>query len=209
MLKVSVTKDIELFSPINQRFNEVTILDAMDSFTHNLVQALLALGAPVKVIRSHYISLDDFEGELKSSKYLILSPGPGTPDQAGIFKKAFEKFEGTIPILGVCLGMQTINEIYGGRTIRSNYPVHGKTSEIRHNKKGIFHGINSPTPVARYHSLIVADVSKKLEIQSEYDGIVMAFRNEYNRVAAVQFHPESFMTIYGSLMLENFLEQRI
>ncbi len=205
MVIKSITADVENFIPAKNNHNKVAILDANDSFTHNLVQSFLKIGAEVKVIRAH-ISLKTFEEEIKDCEYLVLSPGPGIPDEAGIMKDIITRYMGKIPIFAVCLGMQAINEVFGGKTIKADKIVHGKTSLIDHDFTGIFTGISSPTKVARYHSLIVSDVSEQLEIQSIYNEVVMAFRNYEYKIAAVQFHPESFMTTYGLKMLQNYLE---
>jgi len=201
----AVTAPVELFLPTVQSYAEVTLLDCNDSFTHNLVQAFLKLGAPVRVFRSHQVSVDDVRDQLGS--YLVLSPGPGSPDQAGIAKSLYFTLRDTVPILGVCLGMQTMNEVLGGKTIAAPLPVHGKVSVIEHDGTGIFTGVTNPTPVARYHSLQI-DAVKQIEIQSSHDGVIMAFRVPPQTVA-VQFHPESFLTTEGLVMLRNFLEGRL
>lgn len=200
----SVTHPIESFQPEIIKYGEVSILDANDSFTHNLVQAFLVLGAPVKVFRVREVSVSDFLEQL--GDYLVLSPGPGIPDDAGIMKEAAQMVIGKIPILGVCLGMQAINELFGGNTVLSAYPYHGKVSEVVHNGKGIFNGIPSPTKIARYHSLMIETLSDQFGVQCVIDDIVMAFNSESKMISAVQFHPESFLTTHGSAMLRNYLE---
>ena len=199
-----ITQSIEYFKTKEMLFDEVTLIDANDSFTHNLVESFLKLGAPVRVYRGHDISLED----IVLGSYLVLSPGPGVPDKAGVHKSIIKQIIGSVPILGVCLGMQAINEVFLGKTILANYPVHGKVSEIEHDGTGIFKGIESPTPVARYHSLVVSGVSDTFSVQSEYKGEIMAFHNDDKNIHAVQFHPESFMTRDGMKMLKNFLEMK-
>ena len=203
----TITSKVELFSPAEIKYKEVSLIDCNDSFTYNLVQAFLKLGAPVRVFRSHEVSVTQVCEQL--GHYLVLSPGPGTPDEGGIAKSLYDSIRGTLPVLGVCLGMQTINEIFGGKTVASPQPVHGKISMINHNEQGIFSGISNPTPVARYHSLRIEPGSELIEIQSEYNDVIMAFRINSARTVAVQFHPESFLTKSGMLMLTNFLEGNI
>ncbi len=207
MITLNITNSIESFVPIVKKYEEVILVDANDSFTHNLVQAFLKLGAPVKVLRGHEVDIKKIRTEM--GRYIVLSPGPGNPENSGIHKEVIREFNSKIPILGVCLGMQAINEVFGGKTIIANKPVHGKTSSISHLGTGIFQNIPSPTTVARYHSLIVSDVSDIFSIQSKYEGIVMAFNNPDLIITCVQFHPESFLTTDGLKMLENFLEGSI
>lgn len=199
----AITAPIELFLPTLQKYREVTLLDANDSFTHNLVQAFLKLGAPVRVFRLDTLTLKQIAENL--GHYLVLSPGPGVPDDAGCMKAAIQYFKGKIPILGVCLGMQAINEVFGGKTVRADYPVHGKISRIMHNDTGIFTDVKTPTTVARYHSLKIANVSAEFEIQSVYKGVIMAIKHKELLISGVQFHPESFLSEDGLKMLENFL----
>lgn len=204
MTTINITSSIELFDPKEKKYGEVILIDANDSFTHNLVQAFIKLGAPVKVLRGHEVDIKKVRAEMGS--YIVLSPGPGNPENSGIHKQVIREFNSKIPILGVCLGMQAINEVFEGKTITANKPVHGKTSSISHLGTGIFQNIPSPTIVARYHSLIVSDISNIFSIQSEFEGIVMAFNNRDLLLTGVQFHPESFLTTDGLKMLENFLE---
>lgn len=207
MIASNITSSIESFDPKIKKYEEVILIDANDSFTHNLVEAFLKLGAPVKVVRGHEVDITKIREEM--GDYIVLSPGPGKPEKSGIHKEVIKEFYSKIPILGVCLGMQAINEVFDGRTITADKPVHGKTSSISHVGTGIFQNIPSPTTVARYHSLIVSEVSDIFSIQSEYEGIVMAFNNRDLLLTAVQFHPESFLTTDGLKMLENFLEGTI
>lgn len=194
---------IESFHPPSSLFGKVTLVDAHDSFTHNLIQLFLSLGAPVTSLRSKEVTLETLEQQI--GDYLVLSPGPQTPSEAGVMKEAISHFYGRVPILGVCLGMQAINEVFGGTTICSSTPVHGQASEITHDSSGLFAAVPNPTPVARYHSLIVADLPDRFHVQSTFKGITMAF-HEPGKMAAVQFHPESFLTKHGPVMVSNFLE---
>lgn len=183
------------------------IIDNYDSFTYNLVQYLGELGAEMRVFRNDEISLERIENELKPAKILI-SPGPGTPDDAGISLKILEKYVGKVPILGVCLGHQAIASVFGGKVIRAPEPVHGKPVEIRHDGKTIFNGINSPFYAGRYHSLIVERESLPdcLEISAASpDGLIMALRHRVHKIEGVQFHPESILTSEGKKLLQNFL----
>ena len=202
----SVTQPIEHFKPKIIKYGEVTLIDAYDSFTHNLVQAFLKLGAPVTVYRSRDVTVPDVEEEIGS--YLVLSPGPGVPSDAGIIKSIISAVYDKIPILGVCLGMQAINEVFGGITIKAPTIVHGKQTKISHDGTGIFEGIPNNILVGRYHSLQVDQVSSKFEVQSIVNSVPMAFRIP-NKLAGVQFHPESFLTEYGIEMLSNFLEMKL
>lgn len=202
----SVTSPIEMFSPELVKYGRVCLIDCNDSFTYNLLQAFLKLGAPVTVYRSHKVTIDQID--INDFSYLVLSPGPGIPDEGGIVKDVYTRYQHKIPVLGVCLGMQAINEVYGGYTVASPIPVHGKTSSIMHDGRGIFEGIPNPTKVARYHSLMTEVLTDKLQVQSRADGVIMAFRIP-DQTAAVQFHPESFLTVDGLAMLHNFLELRI
>jgi anthranilate synthase component 2 len=200
----NIVQPIECFALAHPNFGRVTLIDAADSFTHNLVHQFLALGAEVIVLRSHEITLNDVETNL--GNYLVFSPGPGTPETAGCYKAVIEHYRGKLPILGVCLGMQAINEVFGGRTIPAPVPVHGKISVIEHTGTGIFRGIPSPTPVARYHSLMCDRINPLFTVQSVFHTVPMAMHIP-GQIAAVQFHPESFLTIDGLQMLRNFLEE--
>jgi 4-amino-4-deoxychorismate synthase (2-amino-4-deoxychorismate-forming) component II len=183
------------------------VIDNYDSFTYNLVQYLGELGAETSVVLNDKVSLHTIENELKPEKILI-SPGPGTPDDAGISLKVLERFAGRIPILGVCLGHQAIAQIFGGKVVRAPEPVHGKPVEIRHDGKTIFAGLDSPFCAGRYHSLIVERESlpATLEISAASpDGLVMALRHKTKRIEGVQFHPESILTPDGKKLLHNFL----
>ncbi len=194
---------IERFRTRHPTFDTVTIIDAYDSFTHNLVDAFLKQGSDVIVLRVKDISYEDVEANL--GKYLVFSPGPGTPDEAGIYKSLILKYYQKVPILGVCLGMQAINEVFGGSTVKAPKAIHGKISIIHHNEKGIFKDIPNPTRVGRYHSLMCVNINPRFELQASVDGVPMAMRI-IGSIASVQFHPESFLTEHGQFMIKNFLE---
>ncbi len=183
------------------------IIDNYDSFTYNLVQYLGELGADMKIFRNDEVSVDEIESELKPAKILI-SPGPGTPDGAGITLSVIERFAGRLPILGVCLGHQAIGQHFGGKVVRGPEPVHGKPVVIKHDGKTLFAGIDGDFNAGRYHSLVVdrATLPETLEISAESpDGLIMALRHRELPIEGVQFHPESILTEHGKVMLGNFL----
>ena len=183
------------------------VIDNYDSFTYNLVQYLGELGADMKVVRNDEVSVDEIENDLRPERILI-SPGPGTPDDAGITLSAIERFAGKLPILGVCIGHQAIGQHFGGEVVRAPVPVHGKPVEIKHDGKTIFDGIPQDFSAGRYHSLVVErnSVPDCLEISAESpDGLVMAMRHRTERIEGVQFHPESILTDHGKTLLKNFL----
>ncbi len=200
---LSTVQSIECFEPHRSEHDLVTLVDAHDSFTHNLVHAFLALGAPVVVLRAREVSLDHVKDHL--GRHVVISPGPGKPTDWPLLEQVIRACYKKVPMLGVCLGMQAINEVFGGQTVNTGRPVHGKTSLISHDGSGVFSGIPSPLYVARYHSLCVSNVNPRFHVQSEAEGIIMAF-HEPGWIAGVQFHPESFLTEYGHAMLTNFLE---
>ncbi len=184
------------------------IIDNYDSFTYNLVQYLGELGAKMIVRRNDEISIEEIENQLKPEKILI-SPGPGTPDDAGISLKVLEKFAGKIPIFGVCLGHQAIGQYFGGKVVRAPEPVHGKPVEINHDGKTIFSNMKNGFHAGRYHSLIVERESLPdcLEISATSpDDLIMALRHKTHKIEGVQFHPESILTPEGKKLLQNFLE---
>ncbi len=184
------------------------VIDNYDSFTYNLVQYLGELGAEMKVIRNDEVTLDEIEHELKPEKILI-SPGPGTPDSAGVSLGVIERFAGRVPILGVCLGHQAIGQHFGGKVIRAPEPVHGKPVEILHDGKTIFADLPNGFAAGRYHSLIVDrdGLPDELEISAESpDGLIMGLRHRTMKIEGVQFHPESILTDHGKKLLQNFLE---
>lgn len=183
------------------------VIDNYDSFTYNLVQYLGELGAEMKIVRNDEVTVDQIETEIKPERILI-SPGPGTPDDAGISLGVIERFAGRLPILGVCLGHQAIGQFYGGNVVRGPEPVHGKPVEILHDGKTVFENIPNNFAAGRYHSLVVERESLPncLEISAESpDGLVMGLRHRELPVEGVQFHPESILTEHGRPMLQNFL----
>ncbi len=184
------------------------VIDNYDSFTYNLVQYLGELGAEMVVRRNNEVSLDEIENDIKPEKILI-SPGPGTPDDAGVSLEILEKFGDKIPILGVCLGHQSIGQIFGGKVIRAPEPVHGKPVEIIHDGKTIFAGMNNNFQAGRYHSLIVEreTLPDCLEISATSpDNLIMGLRHKTYKIEGVQFHPESILTPEGKKLLQNFLD---
>ncbi len=183
----------------------VCVIDNYDSFTYNLVQYLGELGAEVIVHRHDAI---DVAGVRRlEPTHLVVSPGPKTPDDAGISMEAITGLAGEVPILGVCLGHQAIGQAFGGRVVRGREPVHGKTSEIHHDGRTVFAGLETPMIATRYHSLVVeADVPADLEVTAWCDGdVVMGVRHRSYPVEGVQFHPESILTGSGKALLANFL----
>ena len=185
---------------------DILMIDNYDSFTFNLVQYLGILGETIKVRRNDRITLDEIE-EMDPSK-IVISPGPGRPSDAGISKDLIKRFHKKIPILGVCLGHQSIGEVFGAEVINSGTVVHGKTSEIHHDGKTIFKDIDNPFTAARYHSLILKrdTIPSFLEVTAETeDGIVMGVRHREHPLEGIQFHPESFLTPCGMKILENFI----
>jgi para-aminobenzoate synthetase component II len=183
------------------------VIDNYDSFTYNLVQYLGELGAEMRVVRNDELTVDEIENDLKPERILI-SPGPGTPNTAGISLEVIERFSDTLPILGVCLGHQAIGQHFGGKVIRAPEPVHGKPVEIVHDGKTIFADLPSPFAAGRYHSLIVdrKGLPDCLEISAESpDGLIMGLRHRTKKIEGVQFHPESILTEHGKKLLQNFL----
>lgn len=184
----------------------ILVIDNYDSFTYNLVQFLGELGADIVVRRNNQITLSEV-AELQPHK-VVLSPGPCTPNEAGICVPLIKQFAGTFPILGVCLGHQSIGMAFGCEIVRNYQIVHGKTSMIHHFNKGVFSGLPNPMQATRYHSLIIAreTLSECLEITAETsDGVIMGVRHKTLPIEGVQFHPESALTPNGKEMLANFL----
>lgn len=184
------------------------VIDNYDSFTYNLVQYLGELGADMQIFRNDEITVDAIENDLKPERILI-SPGPGTPDSAGITLATIERFAEELPILGVCLGHQAIGQHFGGKVSRAPEPVHGKPVEVSHDGRSIFAGLPERFKAGRYHSLIVErdSIPDALEISAESpDGLVMGLRHKELPIEGVQFHPESILTEHGRQMLANFLE---
>jgi anthranilate synthase component 2 len=184
----------------------ILIIDNYDSFTYNVYQYVASLGYEVEVVRNDKITLD----EIAEKKYsgIIISPGPGTPDDAGISKDVIAKFAGQIPIFGICLGHQAIGEVFGAKVVRAPKPIHGKVSSVYHQGTGIYQGLTQPFTAGRYHSLLVAEESIPdcLEITARTeDGLIMGLRHREYSVEGVQFHPESVLTPEGMKLLERFL----
>ena len=185
----------------------ILMIDNYDSFTYNLVQFLGELGEELKIYRNDKITLEEIEA--LSPDHIVVSPGPCSPNEAGISLQVIEKFAGVIPILGVCLGHQSIAQAFGGKVIRADRLMHGKTSSVFHDGKTIFEGIPSPYKVNRYHSLIVerSSLPDCLEISAwTEEGEIMALRHKTLLVEGVQFHPESIITDYGKELLKNFIQ---
>ena len=184
----------------------VAVIDNYDSFTFNLVQLLAELGAPPAVYRNDAVDLE----RLAEHSAIVISPGPGTPGDAGVSLEAVRELSGRLPILGVCLGHQVIGEAFGGRVVR-HAPVHGKTSWIHHDRAGVFAGMPDPFEATRYHSLIVEPESMPDDLvvtARTHDGVVMGLRHRRHPTFGVQFHPESVLTKEGPRVLLNFLRRR-
>jgi anthranilate synthase/aminodeoxychorismate synthase-like glutamine amidotransferase len=186
----------------------VLVIDNYDSFTYNLVQYLGELGAEVRVMRNDVVALEDVANARPNQ--IVISPGPGRPEHAGVTMSVIRALGQTTPILGVCLGHQAIGAVFGGDVVRAGVPMHGKTSTIEHDGRGVFSGIAGPFVASRYHSLVVSDQTfpKALEIsaRTREDGIVMGLRHREWPIHGVQFHPESILTGEGRRILRNFLE---
>ncbi|MBL8168835.1 MAG: aminodeoxychorismate/anthranilate synthase component II [Acidobacteria bacterium] len=185
----------------------ILVIDNYDSFTYNLVQYLGELGAEVEVARNDQITLAEIEA--RAPERILLSPGPCTPNDAGITLETIRHFAGKVPLLGVCLGHQAMGQAFGGTVLRAPYLMHGKTSQILHDGKTIFAGIENPFTATRYHSLIVerSSIPPVLEISATTsDGLVMGLRHREFFCEGVQFHPESIMTTAGKRLLRNFLD---
>ncbi len=186
---------------------KVLMVDNYDSFTYNLVQFLGVLGADLVVFRNDHMSLEDV-GRMAPDA-IVISPGPKAPVDAGISKEILLEFGPRIPTLGVCLGHQCIGEAFGGRVVRAKKVMHGKTSRVFHDGRGVFAGVDSPFDAARYHSLVIEEETLPgcLEVSCRTeDGVIMGVRHREHPVEGIQFHPESFMTGPGMKILENFLE---
>ena len=183
------------------------LIDNYDSFTYNLAQYLGELGAEVRVVRHDALGLADIAA--LAPERIVISPGPCTPDQAGVSLAAIREFAGKIPLLGVCLGHQAIGQAFGGSVVRAKCLMHGKTSAVRHDGRGVFRGLPAGFQIGRYHSLAVARAGLPdcLEVSAQTeDGEIMGLRHRTLAVEGVQFHPESVLTEHGRAVLKNFLE---
>jgi anthranilate synthase/aminodeoxychorismate synthase-like glutamine amidotransferase len=184
------------------------VIDNYDSFTYNLVQYLGEMGQEIRVVRNDEMAVSDIAGLAPS--HIVISPGPCTPNEAGISLDTIRQYAGKIPIFGVCLGHQSIGQAFGGKVIRARQVMHGKTSKIFHDEKGAFTGLPNPFEATRYHSLIVERQSLPdcLEISAKtWDEEIMGLRHKTLAVEGVQFHPESFLTTAGKDLLRNFLQK--
>ena len=185
----------------------ILVIDNYDSFTYNLVQYLGELGADVQVVRNDAASIESIES-LHPDR-IVISPGPGRPEQAGVTMDAIRHFGSTVPILGVCLGHQAIGAVFGGSVVRAIVPMHGKTSTIEHDGRGVFAGIDGPFTASRYHSLVVAEEGLPADLEvtarTREDKTIMGLRHVRWPIHGVQFHPESILTAEGRRLLRNFL----
>jgi anthranilate synthase component II len=192
---------------------KILMIDNYDSFTYNLVQYLGELGAQVEVVRNDQVSIDEVVAS--DASHVMVSPGPGTPDQAGISMAAIAKLAGVKPILGVCLGHQSIGQVYGGRIRHAREIMHGKTSAVLHNGDGVFAGLANPFTATRYHSLVIdrdslpdcLEITAWTEDENGELDEIMGVRHRELAVEGVQFHPESILTEHGHAMLQNYLDQ--
>jgi para-aminobenzoate synthetase component 2 len=187
----------------------ILMIDNYDSFTYNLVQYLGELGGELVVRRNDCLTIEEIKQ--LSPSHIVISPGPCTPNEAGISLEVIRTFAGSIPLLGVCLGHQSIAQAFGGEVVRSANPMHGKTSLIEHDGKGLFEGIPTPFRAARYHSLVVKRESlpECLEVSAWTEqGEIMAIRHLEFDVEGVQFHPEAILTEYGKELLRNFIQRK-
>ncbi len=189
----------------------VCVIDNYDSFTYNLVQYLGELGAEVHVVRNDAASVEEVAAT--RPERIVISPGPGRPEEAGITMAVVRTLGEKTPILGVCLGHQAIGAVFGGRVVRAGVPMHGKTSTIEHNSRGVFSGLTEPFAASRYHSLVVSDegLPDDLEVtaRTREDHVIMGLRHRTWPVHGVQFHPESILTGEGHRLLRNFLDGRL
>ncbi|RYZ05623.1 MAG: aminodeoxychorismate/anthranilate synthase component II [Myxococcales bacterium] len=183
---------------------KLLVIDNYDSFTFNLVQMFRSYDLAISVLRADSLSVED--ALRLQPDYVLVSPGPKSPATAGISTELIRRGQGEFPILGVCLGMQCMNEAFGGRTVRAPLPMHGKTSAVHHDGEGLFAGVPQPFTVARYHSLAITGISEKLRVNARSaDGVPMAVQHAHHPLFGVQFHPESFLTEHGFTLVENFL----
>jgi anthranilate synthase component 2 len=189
----------------------ILVLDNYDSFTYNLVQYLGELGAEVSVVRNDMATIDQISAT--RPERIVISPGPGRPEDAGVTMDVIKRLGPATPIFGVCLGHQAIGAAFGGSVVRAAVPMHGKTSTIEHNGRGVFSGLTAPFLASRYHSLVVADAGLPAELEvtarTQEDGTIMGLRHRSLPIQGVQFHPESILTGEGRRILRNFLEGRL
>lgn len=187
----------------------ILVIDNYDSFTYNLVQLLGSLGADMHIARNDRITVE--EARKLNPSHIVVSPGPGTPDDSGVSRDLLRELGASTPTLGVCLGHQCIGEVYGGRVVRADRLMHGKTSQVFHRNQPLFTGVPSPFVATRYHSLIVEEpLPESLTVTAfTEDGEVMAVKHKKHPVVGVQFHPESILTDYGPRILQNFLEGQL
>jgi anthranilate synthase component 2 len=189
----------------------ILVLDNYDSFTYNLVQYLGELGADVSVVRNDMATIDEIAGS--RPERIVISPGPGRPEDAGVTMDVVRRLGVQTPIFGVCLGHQAIGAAFGGSVVRATVPMHGKTSTIEHNGRGLFSGLTAPFLASRYHSLVVADAGLPADLEvtarTQEDGTIMGLRHRSLPIHGVQFHPESILTGEGRRILRNFLEGRL
>ena len=180
------------------------VIDNYDSFTFNLVQMFRSYDLDISVFRADALSVEDVAQQRPD--YVLVSPGPKSPSAAGISTELIRRCQGAFPILGVCLGMQCMNEAFGGTTVHAPVPMHGKTSAVQHDGAGLFAGVPAPLTVARYHSLAITGISDSLRVNARSaDGVPMAVQHVHHPLFGVQFHPESFLTQHGFTLAENFL----
>jgi anthranilate synthase/aminodeoxychorismate synthase-like glutamine amidotransferase len=184
---------------------KLLVIDNYDSFTFNLVQMFRSYDLDISVFRADALSVDDVA--CRRPDYILVSPGPKSPSAAGISTELIRRCHREFPILGVCLGMQCMNEAFGGTTVHAPLPMHGKTSKVHHDGAGLFERVPQPLTVARYHSLAVSGVSEELRVNARSaDGVAMALQHVRHPLFGVQFHPESFLTQHGFKLVENFLQ---
>jgi anthranilate synthase component II len=185
----------------------ILFLDNFDSFTYNLVDQFRVLGHQVKVYRNDCDLEQIVQTALNTpNTVLALSPGPGTPQEAGILLPLLQRLKNTIPIIGICLGHQALIEAFGGKVVHAGEVLHGKVSKINHDGQAMFRDITNPMPVARYHSLMGSELPDELIVNADYNGIVMAIRHRNLPICGFQFHPESILTVQGSKLLEQSVE---
>ena len=185
----------------------ILFLDNFDSFTYNLVDQFRVLGHQVKVYRNDCDLEQIVQTALNTpNTVLALSPGPGTPQEAGILLPLIQRLKNTIPIIGICLGHQALIEAFGGKVVHAGEVLHGKVSKINHDGQAMFRDITNPMSVARYHSLMGSELPDELTVNADYNGIVMAIRHRNLPICGFQFHPESILTVQGSKLLEQSVE---